>query len=291
MRLLTFLKDGTARLGVAQDGGVVDLTARAPDLGGLRQVLCAGALERVAAIASGVAPDHGQGDIRYLPPVPDPEKIVCVGVNYPERDAEYGDGGFKAPAFPSIFMRTRESLVGHGEPIVRPPESKQLDYEGEIAIVIGREGRRVPEARAHEVVAGLMLLNEGSVRDWLRHAKFNVTQGKNFERSGAAGPWMVTADAFPEGYDDLSLTTRVNGETRQHDNTRRLLFSFRYLIAYISTFMRLRPGDLISTGTPTGAGARFDPPRYLAPGDVVEVESPRIGVLQNPVMDEAQDEH
>ena len=179
------------------------------------------------------------------------------------RNAEYKDNS-QLPAYPSVFMRTRESLVGHNEPIVRPPESEQLDYEGEIAIIIGREGRRIAEDDAANHIAGLSLLNEGSIRDWLRHAKFNVTQGKNFERSGALGPWMVTADEFP-AYTDLQVRTEVNGEERQNDTTANLLFPFTYLISYLSTFMRLKPGDVISTGTPNGAGARFDPPKYLRP--------------------------
>jgi len=219
------------------------------------------------------------------PPVPDHEKIICVGVNYVNRNEEYQDGS-DLPKYPSIFLRTRESMVGHLQPICRPPESEQLDYEGEIAMVIGKEGRRISQECAHEHVAGLTVLNEGSVRDWLRHSKFNVTQGKNFEASGSCGPWMVTNDVFQEGYDNLRVTTRVNGETRQDDTTDRLLFSFRYLVSYISTFMRLKPGDVISTGTPGGAGARSNPPRFLKPGDIVEVEAPGIGLLRNTVIDE-----
>ena len=182
-------------------------------------------------------------------------------------------------------MRTRESLVGHEQPLVRPPESEQLDYEGEIAIVIGKEGRRIPQDKALDYIGGLTMLNEGSIRDWLRHAKFNVTQGKNFEKSGSLGPWMVTADEF-SNYTDLTVETTVNGEQRQFDTTANLLFSFAYLISYLSTFMRLRPGDIISTGTPNGAGARFDPPKYLKPGDEVTVSSPAIGTLSNGVVDE-----
>ncbi len=285
MRVLTFEKNGRARLGVAAADGVVDVSARAPELGGLRQVLCEGSLGRVFEAADGAAADYSLEEITYLPPVPDPEKILCIGVNYVNRNAEYRDDS-ELPEYPSIFLRTRESMVGHATPIVRPPESDQLDYEGEIAIIIGREGRRIPEARAHEHVAGLTILNEGSIRDWLRHGKFNVTQGKNFERTGSFGPWMVTNDAFDDRYDDLRVMTRVNGETRQDDTTDHLLFPFRYLIAYLSTFMRLKPGDVISTGTPNGAGARFDPPRYLVPGDVVEVEVSGIGILRNEVIDE-----
>jgi 5-carboxymethyl-2-hydroxymuconate isomerase len=182
-------------------------------------------------------------------------------------------------------MRTPGSLVGHLQPIVRPPESTQFDYEGEIAIIIGKPGRRITEDRAHDHIAGLTVLQEGSVRDWMRHGKFNVTQGKNFDRSGAVGPWMVTADEF-DGYDRLTVTTRINGAQRQHDSTANLLFSFTYLIRYLSTFMTLKTGDIITTGTPTGAGARFDPPRFLVPGDTVEVEVPGVGVLRNHVVDE-----
>ena len=161
----------------------------------------------------------------------------------------------------------------------------QFDYEGEIALVIGKRGRRIPRAEAMAHVFGYTIANEGSVRDWLRHGKFNVTQGKNFDRSGAIGPWIVTADAMPAG--PLQVTTRVNGEERQNDTTERLLFPFDYLISYLSTFTTLEPGDVILTGTPNGAGARFDPPRWLVPGDVVEVEVSGIGVLSNTVADEA----
>jgi 5-carboxymethyl-2-hydroxymuconate isomerase len=175
--------------------------------------------------------------------------------------------------------------VGHLEPILNPPESEQLDYEGEIVIVIGKAGRRIAESDAWSHVAGLTLMNEGSVRDWLRHSKFNVTPGKNFERSGSIGPWMVTADEFAAGA-VLHLTTHVNGELRQDDTTANLIFPFARLIAYLSSFMRLVPGDLIATGTPTGAGARFDPPKYLRGGDIVEVHVPEIGTLRNTVIDE-----
>jgi len=175
--------------------------------------------------------------------------------------------------------------VAHSEPLIRPPESTQFDYEGEIALIVGRRGRRIPRTEAMAHVFGYTIANEGSVRDWLRHGKFNVTQGKNFDRSGAIGPWIVTADTIPDG--PLRVTTRVNGEERQNDTTERLLFPFDYLISYLSTFTTLEPGDVILTGTPNGAGARFDPPRWLVPDDVVEVEVSGIGVLSNTVADEA----
>ena len=168
---------------------------------------------------------------------------------------------------------------------MRPPESLQLDYEGEIAIVIGRQGRRIAEADAESHIAGVTCMNEGTIRDWLRHGKFNVTQGKNFERSGACGPWMVTADEF-NGFGDVRVTTRINGEVRQDDTTANLMFPFRHLIRYISTWTTLKPGDVIATGTPVGAGVRFDPPKFLKAGDVVEVEVSGVGTLSNTVANE-----
>lgn len=221
--------------------------------------------------------------LRYAPCLPDPEKILCVGVNYHNRNEEYRDGA-QAPAFPSLFLRTPGSFTAHGQPLMRPRESAQLDYEGEIAIVIGKGGRRIPRAEAEAHIAALTLVNEGTLRDWVRHAKFNVTQGKNFDRSGSIGPWMVTVEEF-ETYGDLKLETRVNGDLRQQDTIANMIFPFDRLIEYISSFTTLKPGDVISTGTPTGAGARFDPPVYLKPGDEVEVFSPRIGTLRNGVVD------
>lgn len=169
---------------------------------------------------------------------------------------------------------------------MRPPESPQLDYEGEIVIVIGKAGRRIAEADALGHIAALSLCNEGTIRDWVRHAKFNVTQGKNFDRSGSIGPWLVPFSEEAQ-IADIALTTRVNGELRQQDRTSRMIFSFRKIINYISTFTTLVPGDIIVTGTPAGAGARFEPPIWLKPGAVIEVEAEGIGVLRNGVVDEA----
>ena len=284
MKFLSFSRAGVAGFGAVVDAGVVDLGRRFPELADLRAALREGRLEALAEHAKHTAPDYALADIRYLPTIPNAGKIICIGVNYAERNAEYKDGS-AAPQYPSVFMRSRESLTGHGEPIFAPPESTQLDYEGEIVLVIGREGRRVAPERAHEHIAGITIMNEGSVRDWLRHAKFNVTQGKNFERSGALGPWLVTPDET-DPMSNLRLTTHVNGEERQNDVTDNLMFPFRYLISYLSTFYRLVPGDIIATGTPNGAGARFDPPRYLRAGDRVEIEVSGVGVLTNPVEDE-----
>ncbi|HET9001589.1 MAG TPA: fumarylacetoacetate hydrolase family protein [bacterium] len=285
MKLLSFRVDNRESYGLLAGNGVIDLGRRlGSSLPDLRALLAAEALDRAVEIASRASADYGADQLRLLKPIPTPGTFICVGVNYRDRNEEYKDGS-DLPRYPSLFFRTPGSLVAHGEPLVRPPESEQLDYEGEIALIIGRAGRRIPEARAMEFVAGYSCVNEGTIRDWLRHGKFNVTPGKNFERSGAFGPWLVTSDEVGESV--LSVTTRVNGERRQHDTTDRLMFSFPRLINYISTFCELHAGDVIATGTPTGAGARFDPPRYLRPGDVVEVEVPRVGVLRNEVIAES----
>ena len=216
-------------------------------------------------------------------PLPSPGKILCVGVNYQDRNAEYKDGSDQ-PKNPSVFVRFPGSFVAHRAPLIRPPETKQFDYEGEIALVIGKAGRRIPRQEAAQHIFGYTIANEGTVREWTRHGKFNVTQGKNFDNSGSIGPWIVTADAMPPG--PMRLKTRVNGEERQNDTTDRLLFPFDFLVSYLSIFTTLEPGDVILTGTPNGAGARFDPPKWLVAGDVVEVEVSGIGVLSNPVADE-----
>ncbi|MCY3792840.1 MAG: fumarylacetoacetate hydrolase family protein [Gammaproteobacteria bacterium] len=284
MKYLTFECNGQVQYGAVAGGGIVNLSRRLPEYPSLGALLAAGALNRARSLAETAPGDHGIDDIVFLPPVPRPGKIVCIGVNYANRNKEYGDSA-PAPGYPSVFMRTPESVTGHLQLLLRPPESEQLDYEGEIVLVIGERGRRIPEPRARSHIAGLTLMNEGTLRDWVRHGRFNVTQGKNFERSGSVGPWMVSSDEF-DRFDDLHLTTRVNGEVRQSDSTANLFFSFERLVNYLSTFMPLNPGDLITTGTPLGAGARFDPPKYLRPGDIVEVEVPGIGVLRNGVEDE-----
>jgi 2-keto-4-pentenoate hydratase/2-oxohepta-3-ene-1,7-dioic acid hydratase in catechol pathway len=285
MHLVSFRADGRDRYGVVSGDGIVELSsllgAKAPSL---RRFL-EQQFNAVAGNETTSRPaDFRLDEIEYLPPIGDHGKIICIGVNYGNRNEEYRDNS-QAPKYPSVFMRTRESLVGHGQPIWRPPESEQLDYEGEIVLVIGKPGRRISRARAFEHVAGLSLMNEGSVRDWLRHAKFNVTQGKNFERSGSWGPWIVPLSELNHAA-PLHLTTQVNGELRQDDTTANLIFPFDYLISYLSSFMPLQTGDIIATGTPTGAGARFDPPKYLKHGDRVTVHVPQLGTLENRVEDE-----
>jgi 5-carboxymethyl-2-hydroxymuconate isomerase len=259
---------------------LIDMSGVAPDL---KSAIEAGHLPTSLPETDKLLPLQ---EVTLLPTITHPEKIICIGVNYANRNAEYKDGS-KDPDFPSVFIRTPDSLTGHECPLIRPPESHQLDYEGEIVVVIGKPGRRIPQEKAYEHIAGLTIMNEGTLRDWVRHAKFNVTQGKNFMHSGSLGPWMVTADQFSaEDYENMRVITRVNGEERQNDTTSSMMFPLAYIIHYLSTFMTLKPGDVIATGTPNGAGARFDPPRYLAPGDIVEVEVDGVGVLRNGVADE-----
>jgi 2-keto-4-pentenoate hydratase/2-oxohepta-3-ene-1,7-dioic acid hydratase in catechol pathway len=286
-RLATFSVDGSTKYGAVTEDGIVDLSARfGKHYPTLREVIAAGALTRLAEDAGQYQPDYALDAISWLPPIPAPEKIICIGVNYPDRNAEYKDGQ-DAPKYPSMFMRTPRSFVGHETPLVRPRASAQLDYEGEVVLIIGKAGRHIAESAALDHIAAVTLCNEGTIRDWVRHAKFNVTQGKNFDRTGSLGPWLVPY-ADEAQIADIRLTTRVNGETRQDDRTGRLIFGFRYLINYISTFTTLVPGDVIVTGTPTGAGARFDPPRFLKPGDIIEVEADHIGLLRNGVIDETE---
>ena len=284
MKFVTFLQDEQQCFGgisSSDESKIVDLTA---DFSDLHSVLKSDRLD-----AAKTAVESGKGtinlaDVTLLPPITTAEKYFCIGVNYANRNAEYKDGS-EAPKNPSVFMRSRESFVGHGQYIERPPESHQLDYEGEIVVIIGKEGRRIKRENARDHIAGLCVMNEGTLRDWVRHAKFNVTQGKNFEKSGALGPWMVplTDDIDLK---DLQIQTRVNGELRQDDHTSNMMFPIEFQIEYLSKFARLKAGDVIATGTPNGAGARFDPPKYLVPGDVVEVTCPGIGTLRNEVRDE-----
>ena len=281
MKFLSFSNDGEQSFGAVVGDGVVDLGARHNEIRDLRQAIREDKLDALASEAAAADADFSLADISYLSTIPNPEKIICIGVNYANRNEEYKDGS-EPPKYPSVFMRNRESLTGHEQPLMDPPESDQLDYEGEIVIIVGKEGRRISEEDAHKHVAGLTIMNEGSLRDFLRHAKFNVTQGKNFERSGSLGPWMVTPDEL-DPMSELHVLTRVNDEVRQDDTTANLIFNFRYLVSYLSVFYRLKPGDIIATGTPNGAGARFDPPKYLKDGDIVEVEVPGIGILRNAV--------
>ena len=285
MKFATIRSQGAVSYGAVTDAGVTALSQYFPQWATLKDVIAAQGLPALSAATVGAAVSHPNGSFSYEMPVANGEKIICVGVNFPDRNAEYKDGS-QAPSNMSLFPRFARGFVGHGEALVRPPESHQLDYEGEIAVVIGKQGRRISQADAYDHIAAITLCNEGTIRDWVRHAKFNVTQGKNWDNTGAMGPWLVPFTDAAQ-LDDVQLTTHVNGELRQEDRTSRMMFSIRRQIEYISTFTTLMPGDIIVTGTPTGAGARFDPPIYLKPGDVVEVTAEGIGTLRNTIEDEA----
>jgi len=278
LKLITFNQN---RIGSVTGDGVFDLTKRCGAID-MRLVL-GGDLSAETAAQTGPV-DYQISDVTLALPITNPTRIYCVGVNYMNRNAEYNDNT-GPPKYPSVFVRNPRSLVAHGQALEVPHESEQLDYEGEIVLVIGKQGRRIAQRNAMNHVAGLTIMNEGSVRDWIRHGKFNVTPGKNWDKSGGLGPWIET-DLTGIDVTDIRLETRVNGELRQADTTASMAFPFARIVEYISTFGTLEPGDLIATGTPTGAGARFDPPVWLKPGDVVEVWVEGVGTLSNTVQAE-----
>lgn len=278
MKLASFRLKGRASYGIVSGGAVVDLGARLgrkyPDL----KALIAGdgfaearALERAGA-------DARLEEIEFLPVIPNPGKILCIGLNYEEHRAETKRDKTEHP---TVFLRVAESQVGHAQPMLCPRESTMFDYEGEIAVVIGKPGRRIPESAAWSHVAGYSCYNEGSVRDWQRHTT-QFTAGKNFVATGAFGPWLVTLDEIGPG-EKLSLATRLNGQVMQSATTDMMIFSIPRQIAYCSTFAPLAAGDVIVTGTPGGVGSRREPPVWLKPGDTVEVEVSRVGTLRNTV--------
>jgi len=283
MKFASYSVNGEAFYGAVTDDGMIALNDAFPQWPTLRDVIADGSLDALAEVAAQKSVTHAEFDFEI--PIPNPGKIICVGVNFPDRNAEYKDGS-ELPQYMSLFPRFPSSFTGHDRPLIRPPESEKLDYEGEVAIVIGKGGRRIKPEDAYDHIAALTLCNEGTIRDWVRHAKFNVTQGKNWDKSGAIGPWLVPFTDSAQ-LDDARIITRVNGEVRQDDTLDRMMFPIRKEIEYISTFTTLAPGDIIITGTPTGAGARLDPPQFLKPGDVVEVEVEGIGVLHNTIEDEA----
>ena len=282
MRLASYKMRGRPSFGAVVGDGVVDLRSRLSRFGSLLDVFRAGALNEAKTVIGGVRPDLPLSEVELLPPLAAPEKILCVGINYVNRGKDYDLA--ENPKYPSMFYRAPNSLVGHGQNLIRPKISEQLDYEGEIAMIIGRECKNVAKEAALEVIAGLTLCNEGTIRDWLRHGRFNVTQGKNFDASGSIGPWIETEADLTK---PLHLIVRKNGDVTQDETTDNMIFSFADLIVYITKIMTLKPGDIISTGTPVKKEAKPGAAIWLKPGDVIEIECPDIGVLRNPVADEA----
>ena len=279
MKLISYQYNGIDSYGAVLGDRVADLRevfgARAPDL---KALIAADLLSEAAAVAGKATATLPLSEVRLLPVIPNPGKIVCVGLNYGDHVRETGR---EITEKPTLFLRVAESQVAHGEAIVMPPESSKLDYEGEIAIVIGKGGRRIAEAEAWNHVAGYACYNDGSIRDW-QTATPQWTAGKNFWRTGGFGPWMVTRDEIANDQ-VMTLVTRLNGQEMQRTTTGKLIHSIPRQIAHISAFMPLAAGDVIVTGTPGGVGAKRTPPVWMKPGDVVEIEVDAIGVLRNTV--------
>ncbi|MAM67600.1 MAG: 5-carboxymethyl-2-hydroxymuconate isomerase [Rhodospirillaceae bacterium] len=275
MRLASFYIGEHIGFGAVTDDGVIGLTGRLPGRQQtLREVLEANALGEARAAIEGVEPDYPVDKIRFALPIPDPEKIYCVGQNY---RAHIDEMGYEVPEYPSIFSRYPRTFVPHGGQMEMPTGSTDFDYEGEMTVVIGRPARNVSEAEALDYVAGYTIANDGSVRDWQKRGP-QVAPGKNWERSGMLGPWITTADEAGNPA-NMTLTTRINGEVRQQGSTADLVFSAAHLVSYISSFITLAPGDMITTGSPSGVAVGFDPPKWLVPGDKVEIEINTLGTL------------
>ena len=262
MKLLTFKTAKGDSYGALTGTGVVDLGrrlgSRFPDL---KSLISKNGLEEARKLLSD-KPDLQVSDLTFLPVIPNPDKIVCVGLNYQDHVVETGRDNTEQPA---IFIRVAESQVGHKQPLLRPHESSHLDFEAEIAVIIGKSGRRIPQKDAWSYIAGYSCYNDGSVRDWQRHT-IQWTAGKNFTKTGAFGPWMVTADEIPPGT-KMTLSCRLNGERMQHATTEQMIFKIPKIIEYVSTWTTLLPGDVLVTGTPGGVGARRTPPVWMKPGD------------------------
>lgn len=279
MKVVSFVRNGKSSYGVVVKDGIVDVGARlGSKYADLVAVLKAGALAEVEAAAKGAAADLPYEGTTLLPVIPNPGKIVCVGVNYDEHRREMGR---EPPGHPTIFVRFPESQVAHNQPLLKPAESDKLDYEAELAVIIGKRGYKVSEDNAFDIVAGYSCYNDGSVRDWQTHTG-QFTPGKNFNATGGFGPWMVTADEIPDAQ-ALAIQSRLNGQVMQSSNTDLMTFNIRKIIKYVTTFTPLEPGDVIATGTPGGVGTKRNPPVYMKDGDIIEIEIEKIGILRNPV--------
>lgn len=282
MKLATYKGPKGLGYGVVTDKGIVDLASRLgakyPDL---KALLAGDALDEARKTVAGAVPDFQTSQLQWLPVIPNPGKIICVGLNYADHVAETGRDNTENPA---LFIRLADSQVGHDQPMLRPRESVRFDFEAEIAVIIGKSGRRVSEAESWKLVAGYSCYNDGSVRDWQRHT-VQWTAGKNFVKTGPFGPWMVSSDDIPPDA-VMSLESRLNGQVMQKTTTDYMIFKIPRLINYISTFTTLEPGDVIVTGTPGGVGDRRTPPVYMKAGDTIEIVVDRIGTLRNTVADD-----
>ena len=281
MRLATFKAAKGASYGAVTDKGIVDvgrrLGNRYADLKALIEKNGLGEAKKLLT----EKPDYQPSEITWLPLIPNPDKIVCVGLNYQDHVVETGRDNTEQPA---IFLRVADSQVGHRQPLLRPRESQNLDFEAEIAVIIGKAGRRISQQDSWSHVAGYSCYNDGSVRDWQRHT-IQWTAGKNFAHTGGFGPWMVTADEIPPGT-KMTLSCRLNGQQMQHATTEQMIFKIPKIIEYVSTWTTLLPGDVLVTGTPGGVGARRTPPLWMKPGDKIEVEIDKVGILENSIADD-----
>ncbi|SAK86438.1 5-oxopent-3-ene-1,2,5-tricarboxylate decarboxylase [Caballeronia hypogeia] len=283
MKLSSFSHAGQTSWGVVTDDGIVDVGALSGNQWPtLRDALAADALSQVKELVRNATPTLQLADVTFEPVIPNPPKILCIGVAYHEHRLETGRD---VTAKPMVFGRFANSQVGHEQALLRPPESEQLDFEGEVAVVIGKRGRRISVEDAWDHIAGYSVYCDATIRDWQRHTQ-QWTPGKNFVGTGGVGPWMVTRDEIADGT-DLTLSTRLNGVEVQRTTTDLLIFSIPEMIAYCSTFTELEPGDVIATGTPGGVGGKRNPPLWMKDGDVLEVEVSCVGVLRHPVRNEA----
>lgn len=284
MRLMSYRKDGVDGIGVmTDDKGFVALSSAAPDLPTTMIGLLNtdGGIEKARAAADGKDADESLDNVELLPLIPDTPVIWCAGVNYLDHAEETGRG---TQAEPMLFIRTNHGLIADGDPLIKPNVSDMLDFEGEMAVIIGKGGRHISQADAFDHIAGYSIFNDGTVRDWQRHT-IQFCPGKNFEGTGPFGPWMVTPDEWGNPYGH-TLVTRLNGDVMQDTSIGKMDHKIEKLIEYISTVHTLRPGDVISTGTPGGVGSRREPPIWMKDGDVIEVEVSGIGVLRNPIKNE-----
>lgn len=282
MKLLSFKHGGEASFGALVDGKVIDAKAA---LGGkyadLLAVIDADAVGELEAAVADATDGYALDEIEFLPVIPNPPKIFCIGLNYPSHADETGS---QKPGYPMIFARYANSQIGHGAPLIAPPESDSFDYEGEIAVIIGKRGRRISQEDSWDYVAGYAPYNDGTIREWQRHTSQWVP-GKNWAATGPFGPWMTTSDELGKN-PNLTLITRINGEEVQRAQAHDMFYSIPELIEYISVFTELEPGDVIVSGTPGGVGFKRNPPLLMRDGDTVEVEISEIGVLSNPVVAE-----
>jgi len=283
LKIASFKQGARASYGIVHTDGIIDCGSRLKEFPDLRSILAAGAVNLIRGLEN-MDPDIAIDDIQWLPPIPRPDKILCIGINY---RAHIKEMGRETPEYPWVFVRFANSIVGHGTPIVRPNASDHFDFEGELAVVIGQGGRHIPAANALAHVAGYTCFNDGSVRDFQNHSS-QFTAGKNFTASGSCGPWMVVAEPAIDP-NDFSLSTRLNDTVMQAAPVSDLCFDIPALIQYCSTFTELAAGDLIVTGTPGGVGAARKPPVWMRPGDTLEVDIAGVGLLRNTVIAEPED--